>query len=171
MEHTPLPQLVRLPALRANSSTTFVEAASVLIQRVLNALASMDRSAEVKPDEDTVDANKLPIMQLILELEEILTDAAYSATIREIALDLLLKNLMHMDGGLPRGWSWRFVEDRGLTKLLHVSTQIPEQCDYPVSAETRQHVAIFLARLYEDMVIFTKMNHTNFRMLLHLCAP
>lgn len=20
---------------------------------------------------------------------------------------------MHMDGGLPRGWSWRFTEDRG----------------------------------------------------------
>ena len=30
--------------------------------------------------------------------------------------------------------------------------QIPEQCDYPVSAETRQHLAVCLARLDNDMV-------------------
>ena len=61
--------------------------------------------------------------------------------------------------------------------MLHVATQIPEQCDYPgynclfginlyyhcaytfnsnlyilVSIKTRQHVAIFLAKLYDDMV-------------------
>lgn len=42
-----------------------------------------------------------------------LTDVNVSSTVRETVIDLLLKNLMHMDGGLPRGWSWRFVEDRG----------------------------------------------------------
>jgi hypothetical protein len=40
----------------------------------------------------------------------------------------------------------------GLLKLLHVATQIPEQYDYPVSAETRQHMAICLSRLNDDMV-------------------
>uniref|UniRef100_A0A914S8L0 UNC-45/Cro1/She4 central domain-containing protein n=1 Tax=Parascaris equorum TaxID=6256 RepID=A0A914S8L0_PAREQ len=40
----------------------------------------------------------------------------------------------------------------GLLKLLHVATQIPEQCEYPVSSETRQHLAICLSRLNDDMV-------------------
>ncbi len=53
------------------------------------------------------------IIRLILELEEMLTDPSIGSSVRETVLDLLLKNLMHMDGGLPRGWSWRFVEDRG----------------------------------------------------------
>lgn len=58
-------------------------------------------------------ANKVYIIRLILELEEILTDVNVAAPLRDITIDLLLKNLMHMDGGLPRGWSWRFVEERG----------------------------------------------------------
>lgn len=48
------------------------------------------------------------------------------------------------------------LKNPGLLKLLHVSTQIPEQCEYPVSVETRQHLAICLARLYDDMVFDTK---------------
>lgn len=44
----------------------------------------------------------------------------------------------------------------GLLKLLHVACQIPEQCEYPVTAETRQHLAICLQRLYDDMVFDTK---------------
>uniref|UniRef100_A0A915DSP8 UNC-45/Cro1/She4 central domain-containing protein n=1 Tax=Ditylenchus dipsaci TaxID=166011 RepID=A0A915DSP8_9BILA len=116
----------------------------------------MDRSKEIKPDLDVVEKNKLIIVRLILELEEIITDKQYSAVVREASLDLLLKNLMHMDGGLPRGWSWRFVEDRGLFKLLHIASQIPEQCEYPVTADTRQHTAIFLTRLYDDMVFDTR---------------
>ncbi|KAK6014543.1 hypothetical protein OSTOST_20073, partial [Ostertagia ostertagi] len=54
------------------------------------------------------------------------------------------------------GWSWKFVEDQGLLCLLDVASQIPEQCDYPVSHETRQHVAICLQRLDDDMVFDTK---------------
>jgi hypothetical protein len=73
----------------------------------------MDRSKEIKPDLDVVERNKLLIVRLILELEEIITHPDYSAAVREASLDFLLKNLMHMDGGLPRGWSWRFTEDRG----------------------------------------------------------
>lgn len=142
--------LTRLPTLR--QSTAYVEAASTIIQHMFNALAAMDRSKDTKPDTEITERNKLPIVRIILELEEMLTDPQYSVSIREMAIDLLMKNLMHMDGGLPRGWSWRFVEDRGLFKMLHIATQIPEQCDYPVSAETRLHVAIFLTRLYDDMV-------------------
>lgn len=36
--------------------------------------------------------------------------------------------------------------------MLHIASQIPEQCDYPVNAETRQFVALFLMKLYDDMV-------------------
>ncbi|KAI1716556.1 myosin-binding striated muscle assembly central domain-containing protein [Ditylenchus destructor] len=145
-----IPVLTRLTAERNTSQ--FIEAASALLQRVINGLAAMDRNKEIKPDNEVVEKNKIPIIRIILEIEEIITDKQYSATVREISLDFLLKNLMHMDGGLPRGWSWRFVEDRGLFKVLHIACQIPELCDYPVTAETRQHVAIFLARLYDDMV-------------------
>jgi hypothetical protein len=144
------PVIARLPAFR--KTAVYIEAASTVIQHMFNALAGMDRSKEIKPDPECVEKNKLLILRIILELEEILTDPQYPAAVREISIDILMKNLMHMDGGLPRGWSWRFTEERGLYKILHIATQIPEQCQYPVSAETRQHVAIFLTRLYDDMV-------------------
>jgi len=150
IEQLTVPKLARLPALRKLAPN--VEAASTIIQRAFNALSGMDRAKEIKPDPELCETNKILILRLILELEEILTDKQYSAAVREISLDILLRNLMHMDGGLPRGWSWRFVEERGLLKVLHMAYQIPEQCDYPVTAETRQHVAIFLASLYDDMV-------------------
>nr|CAD2137208.1 unnamed protein product [Meloidogyne enterolobii] len=142
--------LTRLIAAR--KPLVFVEAASTVIQHVFNGLAAMDRSKEIKPCAETVEKNKLPILRIILELEEMLTDPKFDVFVRECVIDLLMKNLMHMDGGLPRGWSWRFIEGRGLYKMLHLATQVPELCDYPVSAETRQHVAIFLTRLYDDMV-------------------
>ena len=91
-------------------------------------------------------------MRLVIAMEDALTDPAYSAPARESIIDLLSRNVMHMDGGLPRGWSWRFVEDRGLDKLLQLACQIPEQCAYPVSAETRQHVSLCLSRLWDDMI-------------------
>lgn len=58
-------------------------------------------------------ANKVLIIKVILELEEMITEKEVSGPVRDTVIDLMLKNLMHMDGGLPRGWSWRFVEDRG----------------------------------------------------------
>uniref|UniRef100_A0A0N5AQ81 Protein unc-45 homolog B n=1 Tax=Syphacia muris TaxID=451379 RepID=A0A0N5AQ81_9BILA len=145
-----MPQITRLLCLR--NTATFVDACSVVIQRVFNAIAKMDRQKEVKPDPEVCEANKMEIIRILLELEQLLTDVSVTSIVRETIIDLLTKNLMHMDGGLPRGWSWRFVEDRGLLKLLDVSTQIVEQYDYPVSAETRQHLAICLQRLDSDMV-------------------
>uniref|UniRef100_A0AC34R7E1 UNC-45/Cro1/She4 central domain-containing protein n=1 Tax=Panagrolaimus sp. JU765 TaxID=591449 RepID=A0AC34R7E1_9BILA len=150
-----IPDIARLLAIRP-SSKPMIDAAFTIIQRIFNALAAMDRSKEIKPDPEVAEKNKIPIIKLILELEEMMTDPKYNAVIRESIVDLFCKNLMHMDGGLPRGWSWRFTEDRGLLKLLHLASQIPEVCDYPVSAETRQHVAICLARLYDDMVFDTR---------------
>lgn len=55
---------------------------------------------------------------------------------------------------------------------MDVSSQIPEQCDYPVSHETRQHVAICLQRLDEDMVSSVFVNSCfvilhSFRFLTH----
>lgn len=44
----------------------------------------------------------------------------------------------------------------GLLKLLHISTQIPEQCEYEVTAETRQHLALCLTRLWDDTVFDTR---------------
>jgi hypothetical protein len=129
-----------------------IDSASVLVQRCFNALSGMDRGKDLKPDKDKCEANKVTIIKLIIELEDMLSDPQVCAATREAVIDLLLRNMCHMDGGLPRGWSWRFVEDRGLQKLLEVSCNIPEQCKVPVTHETREHVAIALTRLYEDMV-------------------
>ncbi|KAK6741990.1 hypothetical protein RB195_009704 [Necator americanus] len=134
----------------------YVDAAGLIVQRIFNALVKMDRTKEVKPDPEVAEANKLWIIRVILELQEMLTDKSVTAIVREMVIDILLKNLMHMDGGIPRGWSWKFTEETGLLALLDVSSQIPEQCDYPVSHETRQHVAICLQRLDEDMVFDSK---------------
>lgn len=55
---------------------------------------------------------------------------------------------------------------------MHIACQIPELCDYPVTAETRQHVAIFLARLYDDMVIsqYISFSLVNFAFFAFRCS-
>lgn len=106
-----VPLLARILAIRQTKD--FVNAAQIVIQRVFNGLAAMDRSKAIKADPEIAEQNKMHIIKLILELEEIMTDPQYSASVREAVIDLFTKNLMHMDGGLPRGWSWRFTEDRG----------------------------------------------------------
>ena len=68
-----------------------------------------------------VSANKLWIVRVILELQEMLTDKAVTAQVRETVIDLILKNLMHMDGGIPRGWSWKFTEERGRQSSLFIT--------------------------------------------------
>lgn len=108
-----MPVLTRIMTLRPNQQ--FLEASSIILQRVFNALAAMDRSKNIKPDPEVAEQNKVHIIRILLELEEILTDPKYSAQVREMVIDILLKNLMHMDGGIPRGWSWKFAEDRGKT--------------------------------------------------------
>ncbi|RCN29940.1 tetratricopeptide repeat protein [Ancylostoma caninum] len=136
----------------ARDAKEYVDASGLIVQRIFNALVKMDRTKDIKPDPEVAEANKLWIIRVILELQSMLTDKTVTAIVREMVIDILLKNLMHMDGGIPRGWSWKFTEESGLLALLDVSSQIPEQCDYPVSHETRQHVAICLQRLDEDMV-------------------
>ncbi|GMT03836.1 hypothetical protein PENTCL1PPCAC_26010, partial [Pristionchus entomophagus] len=145
---------VRLMCARPGNE--FVDATGLIVQRFFNACCRMDRQKEIKPDPAVAEANKLWIIRLILELQSMLTDKNVTVYVRETVIDLFVKNLMHMDGGVPRGWSWRFVEERGLLTLLDVSAQSPEQCDYPVSHETRQHVAICLTKLHDDMVFDTK---------------
>ncbi|EPB73782.1 tetratricopeptide repeat protein [Ancylostoma ceylanicum] len=140
----------------ARDAKEYVDAAGLIVQRIFNALVKMDRTKDIKPDPEVAEANKLWIIRVILELQSMLTDKTVTAIVREMVIDILLKNLMHMDGGIPRGWSWKFTEESGLLALLDVSSQIPEQCDYPVSHETRQHVAICLQRLDEDMVFDSK---------------
>jgi len=119
---------------------TIANAASLLIQRCLDALSGMDRKEKKKPDEEMCESsftthsyflythqyllhveNKLVLINLVFELKRMLTDPRCGATGRDHAIDLILKNLMHMDGGLPRGWSWQFVENDGLERLLKVS--------------------------------------------------
>ncbi|RCN35472.1 tetratricopeptide repeat protein [Ancylostoma caninum] len=140
----------------ARDAKEYVDASGLIVQRIFNALVKMDRTKDIKPDPEVAEANKLWIIRVILELQSMLTDKTVTAIVREMVIDILLKNLMHMDGGIPRGWSWKFTEESGLLALLDVSSQIPEQCDYPVSHETRQHVAICLQRLDEDMVFDSK---------------
>ncbi len=68
------------------------------------------------------------LVHLIMELEDMLVDPTVNAHAREAVIDLLLKNLMHMDKGLPRGWSWTFVENgfinRGTFQKKDCTTQV-----------------------------------------------
>ena len=53
------------------------------------------------------------LVRLIFVLKRALVDPNVRAIARNNAIDLLLKNLCHMDGGLPRGWSWEFNANDG----------------------------------------------------------
>lgn len=57
--------------------------------------------------------NKIVMVDLVFELKRMLVDPKVFPVARDNAIDTILKNLMHMDCGLPRGWSWRFVENDG----------------------------------------------------------
>lgn len=67
-------------------------------------------------------------MRVLLELQEMLTDRSVSVIVRETVIDLLLKNLMHMDGGIPRGWSWKFTSERGVFLHFFMILGIAKYC-------------------------------------------
>ncbi|XGW02377.1 hypothetical protein V3C99_014424 [Haemonchus contortus] len=141
----------------ARDAREYVDVAGLIIQRIFNALVRMDRTNDIKPDPKVAEANKLWIVRVIVELEYMLKDKTVAAIAREMVIDVLLRNLMHMDYGIPKEWSWKFVEGQGMISLLDVASQIPELCDYPVTHETRHHVAICLQRLQERMALDNKM--------------
>ncbi|XGW02376.1 hypothetical protein V3C99_014424 [Haemonchus contortus] len=142
----------------ARDAKEYVDVAGLIIQRVFNALVKMDRTNDIKPDPKVAEANKLWIVRVIVELEYMLKDKTVAAIAREMVIDVLLRNLMHMDYGIPKEWSWKFVEGQGMISLLDVASQIPELCDYPVTHETQHHVAICLQRLQERMALDNKMD-------------
>lgn len=120
------------------------DAASFFVQRILNALSGMDRKEEKKPDADLCQSmqknfanvffsfyslfekmmpkncleNRIELIRIGFELKSMLTNPKVCAIGRNNAIDMLSKNLMHMDGGLPRGWSWQFIEEDGLLKFF-----------------------------------------------------
>lgn len=132
------------------------EAASLVVERLFGALSGMDKKKGIKGDPEKSEKNKMAIVKLIIEVEDMVVDPEVGVGARHASIDLLSKTLMHMDKGLPRGFSWRFTEERGLWVLLETACNIPEQSRIPVTHETRQHLAVCLHRLYEDMVFDEK---------------
>ncbi|VDP11141.1 unnamed protein product [Soboliphyme baturini] len=128
------------------------DAATLLVQNCFNALAGMNPKEQQKPDDQLVKVNQIVLTDMLFEMKQMLIRSDVCAAARNAVIGLLMKNLIHMDNGLPRGWSWRFVEDDGLLNLLKVACNIPEQYCLPVTKETPEHLAVCLARLYDDMM-------------------
>uniref|UniRef100_A0A5S6R3A2 TPR_REGION domain-containing protein n=1 Tax=Trichuris muris TaxID=70415 RepID=A0A5S6R3A2_TRIMR len=138
--------------LMDNTDGRVTNAAVGLLQRCFNVLMRDCPNEEANVVEELVERNKLPLVDLIFELKRLLTDASIGADARNGAIGLLSKNLIHLNNGLPRGWSWQFVENDGLERLLEVSCSSPQLTTLPVDSATRDCVALCLARLYDDML-------------------
>ncbi|KFD55832.1 hypothetical protein M513_03271 [Trichuris suis] len=138
--------------LMDNSDDRVTKAAIFLLQRCFNVLMRDCANDDAKVDEELVERNKLLLVDLIFELKRLLTDRSVGAEARNGSITLLSKNLIHLNNGLPRGWSWKFVENDGLERLLDVSCSSPQLMTLPVDANTRDNVALCLARLYDDML-------------------
>ncbi|CDW54075.1 UNC45 protein [Trichuris trichiura] len=138
--------------LMDNSDGRITKAAILLLQRCFNVLMRGCPNDDVKVNEELVETNKLLLVDLIFELKRLLIERSIGANARNGSISLLSKNLIHLNNGLPRGWSWKFVENDGLERLLEVSCSNPRLMTLPVDDNTRDNVALCLARLYDDML-------------------
>ncbi|GBP70060.1 Protein unc-45 homolog B [Eumeta japonica] len=127
-----------------------VNAAQYCMQIILNTLSGMDVKAETKPDQKLCDENKSEIDTLLTCMTYSITDRLISGHARDAIMELIMRNCHYT----AINWAERFVEIKGLLRLLEVCSELEEykyESAMNITPSSRTIAAACLARIYENM--------------------
>lgn len=127
-----------------------VNAAQYCLQVILNTFSGMDNKKDSKPDPKLCDENKSEIDVLLTCLTYSITNAVISGLARDAIMELIMRNCHYS----AINWATRFVEIKGLQRLLAVCSELEEykyESAMNITPSSRTIAAACLARIYENM--------------------
>ncbi|XP_045454387.1 protein unc-45 homolog B [Melitaea cinxia] len=127
-----------------------VSAAQYCLQIILNAFSGMDNKKDTKPDSALCEQYKSEIDTLLTCLTYSITNRVITGKSRDAIIELIMKNCHYS----TLNWAERFVEIRGLQRLLEVCSELEEykyESAMNITDSSRTIAAACLARIYENM--------------------
>lgn len=133
-----------------SSNEEIVNAAQYCLQVILNTFSGMDVKTDKKPDQSLIDSNKTEIDTILTCLTYSVTNRVISGLARDAIMELIMRNCHHT----ALSWAEKFVEIKGLLRLMEVCSELEEykyESAMNITESSRTISAACLARLYENM--------------------
>lgn len=127
-----------------------VSAAQHCMQQVLNAFSGMDNKPDSKPNQKLCDQYKSEIDTLLTCLTVSITNRTITGLARDAVMELVMKNCHYT----ALSWAERFVEIKGVLRLLEVCSELEEykyESAMFISKSSRTIAAVCLSKIYENM--------------------
>ncbi|KAJ8711376.1 hypothetical protein PYW07_008618 [Mythimna separata] len=127
-----------------------VNAAQYCLQVLLNTFSGMDNKKESTPDPKLCEEYKSEIDTLLTCLTYSITNRVISGLARDAIIELIMRNCHYS----AINWAERFVEIKGLQRLLEVCSELEEykyESALSITPSSRTISAACLARIYENM--------------------
>lgn len=127
-----------------------VNAAQYCMQIILNTFSGMENKPDSKPDEKLCDAHKSQIDTLLTCLTFSITNRVISGLARDAIVELVMKNCHYT----ALSWAERFVEIKGVLRLLDVCSELEEykyESAMNITPSSRTVAAVCLQKIYENM--------------------
>ncbi|CAH0402816.1 unnamed protein product [Chilo suppressalis] len=127
-----------------------VNTAQYCLQVILNTFSGMDNKKDSKPDPMLCEENKSEIDVLLTCLTYSITNAVITGLARDAIMELVMRNCHYS----AINWAERFVEIKGLQRLLAVCSELEEfkyESAMNITPSSRTIAAACLARIYENM--------------------
>ncbi|XP_063540914.1 protein unc-45 homolog B [Cydia strobilella] len=127
-----------------------VSAAQYCLQVILNTFTGMDTKKDSKPDTKLCEEYKSEIDTLLSCLTYSITNRVITGEARDAIMELIMRNCHYT----AINWAERFVEIKGLERLLEVCSELEEykyESAMNITNSSRTIAAACLARIYENM--------------------
>lgn len=127
-----------------------VSAAQYCLQVILNTFSGMDTKKDAKPDTKLCEEYKSELDTLLSCLTYSITNRIISGEARDAIMELVMRNCHYS----AINWAERFVEIKGLERLLEVCSELEEykyESAMNITPSSRTIAAACLARIYENM--------------------
>ncbi|CAF4884750.1 unnamed protein product [Pieris macdunnoughi] len=127
-----------------------VNVAQYCLQTILNTFSGMDSKKEAIPDKKLCEEHKSSIDTLLTCLTYSITNRVITGLARDAIIELVMRNCHYT----ALNWSERFIEIRGLQRLLEVCSELEEykyESAMNITPSSRTIAAACLAKIYENM--------------------
>lgn len=127
-----------------------VNAAQFCLQTILNTFSGMDNKPESKPNQEMCDKYKKEIDTLLTCMVYTITDRTISGFARDAVIEVITRNVHYN----TLNWAERFVEVRGLVRLMEVCSELEEykyESAMDITPSSRTIASVCLARIYDNM--------------------